>query len=62
MKVFFVSGVIMANLFISTKYGIHCIWEQVWNMNKFMDSAADVKIMQLSLVALGHQILDMDCL
>ena len=43
MKVLFVSGIIMVNLLISTKYGIHCIWEQMWKMNKFMDSAADVK-------------------
>ena len=48
MKVLFVSGIIMVNLFISAKYGIHCIWEQMWKMNKFMDSAADVKIVQVS--------------
>ena len=48
MKVLFVSGIIMVNLLISTKYGIDCIWEQVWKMNEFTDSATDFKIMQVS--------------
>ena len=43
MKVFFVSGIIMVNLFISTKYGIHYIWEHgkrinLWTVQQVLKS------------------------